>query len=838
MSNQAFRPANHPFNKEDCLYTQGQPIRSLSILVQGRLGFFISPPDESGTLPPCMPGGAYRLFEIDRNVFIGAADLVTDAISGCTCVGLEAGSVLQYPLATREDFWALARTQKDYGAFILQSLGLMLSQTRTALTALGRNAEALRVRTENLALYYWSLKAFSGFAHHPATPFFEAATEQLEALLQSGYTPSPRFDSTFMNTDHGTPDFEPLPETDENTIADATEYTIRLNSIPLETRKQFFGCDPRITARHIREAADAFNDMLSLCRDTLAQAERMLARLYRDTGDCLYHAFSAAALEMAAMGQDPKPALVGLDDVITTIGQVARTCDESYAHTIPIDLHYLSHKREQLLIGLRGEDGASGEETAQAARQALPEALQDSVATLLAYADLSETQADRLLTSLTAFRNLNDRFSADPDARAIRDGLIEPFRWLYEAVLRKSFTDDNPPRTATMLLRYGFVDEWLLAPTQSLTLYRMAGAPLEKTPDKTPTAPDAQVPSVWFLPDWLAQIHQKKAEPSRNTFDMDYQDTFRDLKRKGKLSDRDKTAYETDQSAKITFELDVHLQTNQKNCYGKAGIFCPVLHEGMMIRDPDLAEVTSERVKAAVSEILTIDPTAFHREVHFQDPRHVIEKERIHKAVAPDIILMPTFGSRGMMWQEISGRSRVTPGRLLLPAFTDEPLDALLVRLIGNFRWELCRTLMGTGWNDITQPSLTSEYADYIQFYKTNKDLSDEAKGRVKAQITKYRGSTRDMFTADYEIWIRNESRGNLRLNKVVRRILFKYCPFSREIRSHLEKHPAYADLIRSFEAHQAKEARSLESRYSTYRAKSGVLHPDLVENLRVFLEL
>lgn len=257
-----------------------------------------------------------------------------------------------------------------------------------------------------------------------------------------------------------------------------------------------------------------------------------------------------------------------------------------------------------------------------------------------------------------------------------------------------------------------------------------------------------------------------------------------------------------------------------------------------MIRDPDLAEVTSERVKAAVSEILTIDPTAFHREVHFQDPRHVIEKERIHKAVAPDIILMPTFGSRGMMWQEISGRSRVTPGRLLLPAFTDEPLDALLVRLIGNFRWELCRTLMGTGWNDITQPSLTSEYADYIQFYKTNKDLSDEAKGRVKAQITKYRGSTRDMFTADYEIWIRNESRGNLRLNKVVRRILFKYCPFSREIRSHLEKHPAYADLIRSFEAHQAKEARSLESRYSTYRAKSGVLHPDLVENLRVFLEL
>ena len=35
-------------------------------------------------------------------------------------------------------------------------------------------------------------------------------------------------------------------------------------------------------------------------------------------------------------------------------------------------------------------------------------------------------------------------------------------------------------------------------------------------------------------------------------------------------------------------------------------------------------------------------------------------------------------------------------------------------------------------WNDITEPSLTSEYCDYIQFYRKNHDLSAEAKEKIK----------------------------------------------------------------------------------------------------------
>ena len=164
----------------------------------------------------------------------------------------------------------------------------------------------------------------------------------------------------------------------------------------------------------------------------------------------------------------------------------------------------------------------------------------------------------------------------------------------------------------------------------------------------------------------------------------------------------------------------------------------------------------------------------------------------------PDILLMPVYGTKAMMWQEITGRVRSSPGRFILPVFTDENLDDMIIRLAGNFRWELCRTMMGSAWNDITQSSLTADYADYIQFYRKNRELTEEAKEKVKSLISKYRNRLREIFTSEYEIWICNESNGNPRLNRVARSIFFKHCPFSRQIREQLEKaayllRPAFA---------------------------------------------
>lgn len=51
----------------------------------------------------------------------------------------------------------------------------------------------------------------------------------------------------------------------------------------------------------------------------------------------------------------------------------------------------------------------------------------------------------------------------------------------------------------------------------------------------------------------------------------------------------------------------------------------------------------------------------------------------------------------------------------------------------------------GNYWNDLREHSLTAEYCDYMQFYKKNKDLSEEIKDKIRTQYKNCRNNTRDV---------------------------------------------------------------------------------------------
>ena len=76
-------------------------------------------------------------------------------------------------------------------------------------------------------------------------------------------------------------------------------------------------------------------------------------------------------------------------------------------------------------------------------------------------------------------------------------------------------------------------------------------------------------------------------------------------------------------------------------------------------------------------------------------------------------------------------------------------------------------------WNNLHYPSLTSEYTDYLQFYRKNSDLSPEAKVKIKTQLTQNGNRHRDVFTKDYADWILRDAKGAMRVNRVVRNILY-----------------------------------------------------------------
>ena len=65
----------------------------------------------------------------------------------------------------------------------------------------------------------------------------------------------------------------------------------------------------------------------------------------------------------------------------------------------------------------------------------------------------------------------------------------------------------------------------------------------------------------------------------------------------------------------------------------------------------------------------------------------------------------------------------------------------------------------------------------------------------------------------DYELWVRNESAGAIRLNKLARDILATYCPFAKEIRTRLVSQPMVEEAMAKPARERAKSAHEMEIR-------------------------
>ena len=220
----------------------------------------------------------------------------------------------------------------------------------------------------------------------------------------------------------------------------------------------------------------------------------------------------------------------------------------------------------------------------------------------------------------------------------------------------------------------------------------------------------------------------------------------------------------------------------------------------------------------------------------YSDTEAKIGRETIYPEIIPDTVLLPNMGTQGVMWQEIEGKRRTTPGRLMVSAISTGDLNQIFIRMTGDFRWEMCKRVQGAHWHDISERSLTSEYADFIQFYKKNQSLSATNKEQIKTNLQKVRNSEKEMFIRDYITWIMFEGNGSPRLNKQIREILFTYCPFSQELRERLKINPLYSTIIEKYESKNNQRIRHLESIFTRLK-KDGLPIPDELQQQLAFLK-
>ena len=123
---------------------------------------------------------------------------------------------------------------------------------------------------------------------------------------------------------------------------------------------------------------------------------------------------------------------------------------------------------------------------------------------------------------------------------------------------------------------------------------------------------------------------------------------------------------------------------------------------------------------------------------------------------------------------------------------------------------------------------MTSEYFDYAQFYKKNRELTIQAKDRIKQQLVKAKNSFKNMFVQDYTEWVLYESNGSSRLNKVSREIIAAYCPFSVEYRNKLAQNPSYTAGIERYERIRRDKKKRADSMENTLIKNKGTITEEL----------
>ncbi|MBR4982719.1 MAG: cyclic nucleotide-binding domain-containing protein [Lachnospiraceae bacterium] len=443
--------------------------------------------------------------------------------------------------------------------------------------------------------------------------------------------------------------------------------------------------------------------------------------------------------------------------------------------------------------------------------------LSHSLETILDYADTMDVTRNEFIKYIDLFKKLTDKNSLDKNADTIRRQLTRLFNIIYTEVFQIALKDPTPPTIVKMFLHFGYVDLELAGLNNAAYLYSIA-----KTYQGDPEN------GIYTLYEWITAIYNGKKQPSRNELSQDYASYVHTLRAQGKIDPKGVQKMLDDTTGKVMYELESMFPSVNKVTHGHFTTFCPIFLQENVVKDLSSILITPYKLKESLNRLLEIDFSAFYRSYLYADDKLGL-RENVLIDIHPDFILMPNVGSNGICWQEVEGMQRSTPARMMVSAFHAENLDRTMINMVGDFRWEMCRRVQGMRWNDISEHSLTSEYYDYALFYAKNRDLSQDAKEKIKLAMGRAKGNYKSLFVMDYANWIMSESKGSVKLNKVARKILSTYIPFRAEICTNLMTNNTFTECIQQYDMKKKQQLHRLRKLIQKYLAQ-GKAVPEVIE--------
>lgn len=750
------------------IYVQGEEVSSLCLVVKGRVRIHAE-----GVNLVVGSGNFLGLCDLPLEIHQVTYEADTNAV-------VFAFAISDFSRTVR----TIAKVNKDYSVLMVSTLSKYI---------------------RGLWLIYDGLKKMSSELY---SFLLESHDKYLETASHVGVKASPVKSVAELN------EYTSDMVTDKEKIA----YYISCCDIPSEVQKGFFGFNMTISLHHIKEQVEIINKLITQCEECASYIKDLAKPLIKEDHS-LYIGVWQLAMTMQHMQENSGEIMSLFDDIVDKVNNTENYLYEKCAIDLEIDHEFMEDAYYNLLNGT--DSSAENDIEAFALTEeshASVDELNGSLSFILEYSELDDEKTADFNKHINDFMALKDKSSTEDDARTIRRGILKIYYDLYKAVFLKDYnSSEETPLIIDLFLRYGFISEKLLS--QDLLEELLS---FDKYDSGTGSC------KVYDMKEWLTEIISGRKEPSKSEFDLDFEENLRDMRKTGRITEEQQKQMMNDRMAKLDYEISNMFKTNHRLLTGQVSSFVPFLYTEGCTGSLHRCILTKDRINAAVQRLLKIDFSAFYRERLFQEGDEKFQKEYIVEEVFPDIIVFPSFGSSGIMWQELSGRRRNSKGRFLLPYFIDSDIDGVMIKLFGRFRWELCRTMQGSSWNNIQIKSLTSEYSDFIQFYRKNRDLSDDKKEKLKMQIQKSRNNTREVFVIDYENWIKHEAQGGLCLSKPVRAIMATYCPFRAAVRESMSEQPLFREAMAAFIRESGKKKKEYDLKFKVWE-KDGVKVPEEV---------